>query len=281
VDFTNTGTVQVASGTLSLTGAFSNFASSTLTGGTYSLIAATFQFPGAAIVTNAATIVLDGASSRIIDQSGNDALAGFASSLGSFTIQNGRNLTTASDLSNAVSLTVGANSTLMVSGAYTQNGGNTLTSAGATFAASGLVNLLGGTLSGGGTVSGNVSNAATLSGTLTINGNVTNSGQINPGGSGTAGVLTINGNYTQTASGVLNIDIGGTGSGNYDQLVVSGSGNLDGTLTVFMINGYNPLSGDTFQIVTSGMPLTGTFATVNVGPFQPPIYDPMDVTLMA
>jgi len=43
-----------------------------------------------------------------------------------------------------------------------------------------------------------------------------------------------------------------------------------------------PMTGDSFQILTSGLPLTGAFADANVGAsFMPPTYDPMDVTLVA
>jgi hypothetical protein len=97
-----------------------------------------------------------------------------------------------------------------------------------------------------------------------------------------AAVLTITGSYTQTGAGVLDISIGGTGMGRYGQLMVSGSVSLDGTLNVFLIGGFTPMTGDSFQIVTSGMPLSGTFANANVGPsFMPPTYDAMDVTLVA
>jgi hypothetical protein len=159
-----------------------------------------------------------------------------------------------------------ASGTLSFSGDYTQNGGATVIGAGATLAAGGVVNLLGGTLSGSGVV----------------NGNVINSGEIDLGMDGTAGTLTIHGNYTQTAVGVLNIGIGGTAGAEYDQLVVSGSVSLDGTLNVFLIGGFTPTTGDSFQIVTSGMALSGSFATANIDPrFMPPTYDPMDVTLLA
>jgi hypothetical protein len=50
-----------------------------------------------------------------------------------------------------------------------------------------------------------------------------NGGEIDPGGTG-PGRLTITGNYTQTATGVLNIDLGGLTAGSqFDQLVVTGS----------------------------------------------------------
>ena len=61
-----------------------------------------------------------------------------------------------------------------------------------------------------------------LEGTGVVNANVTNAGQVIPGGTGAAGILTINGNYTQTATGALDIDIGGTTAGSqYGQLAVS------------------------------------------------------------
>jgi hypothetical protein len=119
--------VEADSGTLSLTGAFSNFAGSTLTGGTY-VIAGTFQFPGANIVTNAATIVLTGASSGIIDQASADGLRNFAANAaaGSFTLQGGRNFTTAGDFTNTGNLTLGPGSTFRVTGNYTQDPTGTL-----------------------------------------------------------------------------------------------------------------------------------------------------------
>ena len=113
--FNNTGTVQVQSGTLDFTGGVTNFAGTTLTGGTWSP-RSTLQFTGASIQTDAANIILNGSASAIIDQSGNNALASLTSitSAGSLTIENGRNFTAASAFSNAGNLTVGASSTFSV-----------------------------------------------------------------------------------------------------------------------------------------------------------------------
>jgi hypothetical protein len=80
--------------------------------------------------------------------------------------------------------------------------------------------------------------------------NVTNSGQLNPGGIGGAGLITVNGNYTQTATGILNIDIGGLAANQFDQLVVNGIVTLSGTLNVALINGFMPALGNSFQILT-------------------------------
>jgi hypothetical protein len=80
---------------------------------------------------------------------------------------------------------------------------------------------------------------------------------------GSSGVLTIVGNYTQAADGVLNIELGGlTPATEFDQLKVSGSATLDGTLDVSTINGFIPGSGDSFQVLTY-VSRTGEFGTVN------------------
>ena len=114
-----------------------------------------------------------------------------------------------------------------------------------------IVNLDGGALSGSGSVVANVDNTA---------------GQVDPGAAETAGVIAITGTYTQGASGALNIDIGGTRSGQFDRLTVSGPVTLDGTLNVGLINGFTPSIGEEFVIVTSSG-VSGTFVdnTIQVG----------------
>ena len=100
---------------------------------------------------------------------------------------------------------------------------------------------------------------STLSGVGTIEGNVTSGGQTFPGDS--PGVLTINGDYTQTATGVLSIEIGGRTAGTeVDQFVVTGQATLDGTLAVTLTGGFEPASGDSFEILSFGSRL-GDFAT--------------------
>jgi hypothetical protein len=73
----------------------------------------------------------------------------------------------------------------------------------------------------------------------------------------------------------------GPGAG-YDQLVVSGSATLHGTLTVSLGTSFAPSSGDTFQILIFSSSV-GAFATTIIDPalMNSPVYDPMDVTLVA
>ncbi len=250
VSFSNHGTVEVRTGTLFLQGPFTNFDDRTLTGGTY-LISGTLKFASADIGINAAAIVLDGPASKIVSHSDADGLANFATNAagGRFTIQNGRNFTTAGDFTNAGTVVVSTATTLTAPGRYTQTAGNTT--------------LNGGTLSAGsGTSTGTVDiQKGALAGSGTINANVANAGQVNPGGTGAPGVLTVKGNYSQSATGTLNIEIGGLGSGTqYDQLVVSGTVTLGGTLSVRLINGFVPNLGDSFQVLLFGS-RSGDFAS--------------------
>ena len=96
--------------------------------------------------------------------------------------------------------------------------------------------------------------------------NVINSSSLSPGLP--AGELDIAGNYQQTASGVLNIDIGGYLPGtNFDLVTVAaggggGTANLNGTLHVALTNGFVPTNGATFRFLTAGT-RAGTFTTFN------------------
>ncbi len=124
--------------------------------------------------------------------------------------------------------------------AVTYLGGGTMTT-------QGLMDLQGGQLVGWGTINANVQNA----GRLTV-------GDIN-----SAGLLAINGDYTQTAAGVLDIEIAGTAPGTqYDRLQVSGRATLDGTLNVAVLNGFTSNAGDVFRVLTYGS-RAGQFGRIN------------------
>ncbi len=129
--------------------------------------------------------------------------------------------------------------TLLVGGGGTAN----ILSGTSTF---GALSMGGGTLTGTGTISGNVDNSA---------------GTVAPGAS--PGILTINGNYAQGPLGTLAVEIGGTTAGSqYDQLVVTGSTTLGGTLTTTL--SFVPAASDTFTIIQSSGPVSGAFATTNL-----------------
>jgi hypothetical protein len=114
--------------------------------------------------------------------------------------------------------------------------------------------------------------AGTFSGSGTIKGAVTNGGQLFPGGQGTTGLLTISdssftlGTYTQTPTGSIDFDIGGTASGTqYDQVVATSHANsiLNGDLKFNLIDGFSPAVGDSFTF------MTGAFDYRNITMFEP------------
>ncbi len=115
-----------------------------------------------------------------------------------------------------------------------------------------------GSISGGGTVS---IQGAAFSGNGPIAASVANAGQVSPGSS--AGALNIAGSYSQTSAGVLALEIGGTAAGSgFDQLNVSGSVALAGTLNLTVIGNFVPGPCDSFQVMTYSS-RTGGFSSIN------------------
>jgi autotransporter-associated beta strand protein len=115
------GLVDVQTGTVFIRDMFTNFAGGMLTGGSY-YIRGTLKFIGADLRNNAAQIVLDGPDAKVLDDANNDALTNFATNtaVGSFTLRNGRDLTLGAGFRNLGNLTIGAGSTLAVTGDYAQ-----------------------------------------------------------------------------------------------------------------------------------------------------------------
>jgi hypothetical protein len=256
----NTGTLSVGTGATmqigtSSGGALKNFSGTTLTGGTY-LVGGTLQFgaSGTSIVTNAANITLTGERSQIIDFGGGRILAHFASNTaaGTFTLAGNRSMNTSGgSFTNAGTFTINTGSTFTVGGPnlnFTQTGGTSTIDGTLTSTSTGKLSLNGGSLFGGGTLGYAVTDAATIT----------------PGDSSTkTGTLTVGSTYTQSAAGALDISIGGTAVGiQYDQLKVSSSASLGGTLNVSRIGGFIPTIGSTFAIVNAGS-RSGTFGHVN------------------
>lgn len=114
-------------------------------------------------------------------------------------------------------------------------------------------------------------NGGSLIGSGTVTGDLTNDGAVSPGLS--PGQINITGDYTQTANATLNIEIGGTAPGTgYDQLVVGGTADLDGTINVAIINSFAPIDGDTFDVLTFSA-RNGDWATRNIPAFPGGSFD--------
>jgi hypothetical protein len=115
-------------------------------------------------------------------------------------------------------------------------------------------NLLTGT---GGTVA---NSGSTLQGTGTVNGVLQNlsGGTVAPGNS--AGKLSVTGNFIQNSTSSLQMELGGTGDGQYDKLAVGGNLSAQGSLTVQLINGFTPAAGNSFDLLDWGGTRSGTLA---------------------
>ena len=261
--FTNTGVVEVQAGTLSLTGPFSNFSGTTLTGGRY-VVQGTLQFSNADIRTNAATIVLAGLAARITNQSFGNALTNFSANAaeGQVTLQSGHILTTVRPFQNAGQLSIAGGSLFVTAEDYTQTDGATLLDNGNLVTGT-AVNLRGGTLAGSGSFFGNVVNAA----------------QVEVGGAGLAGRLTIFGNYTQEADGVLSLELGDPKANDHDVLDITGQATFDGTLRVALLDSFFAREGDVFAVLLFAA-AGGQFATLELPDLGPDLFfDPyFDVT---
>jgi len=115
-------------------------------------------------------------------------------------------------------------------------------------------------------------------GPLFVNGNLTNAGQVSFDDAGTAATLVISGNYTQTSTGTLAIKLASAAV--YDQVLVSETATLAGTLDVSPEDGFQPVAGQT-KIMTFDSS-SGSFNTVDLP--HPGVlslrYDPQDLTIV-
>src|SRR5262249_38051934 len=138
---------------------------------------------------NAATVVLDGANSQVINSATNgDALANFGSNAaaGNITIQNGRDFAPLAAFNNNGNVNIGANSTftlanggastgdwnIVATGSLQFTGGTYLLDDGTDITGPGFAKVVGGTVNGGDAAADvvNIDNLALSGGTLAMTG---------------------------------------------------------------------------------------------------------------
>ena len=231
-------------------------------------------------------IVFNNLSSYTIAATSNASvnIAASTTNLGAVTVSAGSHQFQAPvNFNSDATLQVANGSTLTFNNAVNLSG-QTLTKAG-----EGGVEINNALNTGGGTV---VGLAGTISGSGSVGGDLQNSGgTVAPGNS--PGILTVNGNYTQGTDGTLAIEVAGTGAGTgHDQLDVTETATLDGTLDIQTDAGFTPnvgaspgVNGDQFVIVTASS-VAGNFGTVNgrhvgSGLFYEVGYNTTNVTLSA
>ena len=293
------GGILITGGTLTLNGASSlNFLQ--VRGGTLTGSGAITSLAGDQIggtITGSGTLnVPSGSTFSILGINGpmtlgraltNDGIVAFSGSANSFTVLPGVTITNNGlfTLVNDAVLSASGGVTFLNSatGTLRRETGSLNTPFNATVTSSGVLLLLSGTLdiTGGYTQNGGVTtlgpgnlssptvviNVGILNGVGAITGNVTNNANFNPGTS--PGAVTITGNYTQSSTGVMNVELNGTTAGTtYDQVNVSGNATLDGTLNATV--GYSPSNNDFYDVLTIGGTRSGDFATKNLSPLAGP-----------
>jgi hypothetical protein len=85
--------------------------------------------------------------------------------------------------------------------------------------------------------------------------------------------LSVQGDYVQTETGTLDVGIAGPSALNAGSVVAAQNVTVDGTLTVTFENGYIPMPGAEF-IILSAPSITGQFAALNTeGQLADPVYE--------
>jgi T5SS/PEP-CTERM-associated repeat protein len=105
-----------------------------------------------------------------------------------------------------------------------------------------------------------------IKGVGTINGSVVNAGTISPGFS--PGRIFVASNLTLQATSTLVMELGGTDTNLYDQIFVGQNLQMDGTLSVSLINSFDPALSNSFHIfdfASSG----GEFSLTNLPALDP------------
>jgi T5SS/PEP-CTERM-associated repeat protein len=108
-----------------------------------------------------------------------------------------------------------------------------------------------------------------LEGNGTIQSDVTNGGLVAPGSP--TGVLHIEGSYTAEAGGTLEIEIGVIPGQGYDQLLITGTATIDGTLRVLLLGDFTPVPGDGFTIIDAAA-LSGAFDDLQLPALSPDLF---------
>jgi len=242
--FSNTGTVYVGpGGNLRLADNPVQLENGTLSGGSWLVSSGVLVVPSdiSQITTQGTVVSIDSPGAAVRDASGHNALATLTS-VGSgvaLAISYGASLTVAQGLTSQGVIDVGTGSgesSLTISGTYTQASG-------------GGTNMLGGSLSAS---SVSVEPGSTLSGNGTVLSSITNNGTVAPQGS-----LTVTGSYSQTAGAALTEQFGST-------LHVTSNATLSGALNVTVNLRHPPQPGAKYTALTFGS-LSGSFTTHTAG----------------
>jgi hypothetical protein len=187
--------------------------------------------------TNAGTIRLAGSGASTLGSAAHQ----FTNS-GTIETTHGASRTVASPLASTGTIAIGGET--LFDGGFSQTAGTT--TVGSDLHVPAGLGLAGGALEGSGTVVGDVQNTG---------------GTVRPAGTGSTGRLAVDGDYAQGSGGTLAAEVQGVADEDgHDQLAVSGTASLGGTLAIDAA-GYTPPDDGVFRIVDALAARTGTFAS--------------------
>ncbi|MBW8781220.1 MAG: autotransporter domain-containing protein [Verrucomicrobia bacterium] len=261
-----TGPLAVNGGTLDLGGTSQTVGAVTLGGGTID----NGTLTGVSYTSTGGTVnaVLTGPGA-FTNTSGTTTLTGANTYTGGTTVNGGTLVGSVASLPTNGDISIAAPGTLQFNQTTTATYGGNITGIGTlekqgvgalTLAntTSALIDLQAGSLFiNGGAGTTTVASGAFLGGNGTINGDLINNGTVSPGFS--PGTILVTGNFTQGPGGTLIMQFASAAS--FDQLLITGNATLAGTLQIDLLGGYNP-AGQSFQILTAGGGVAGTFGTV-------------------
>ena len=222
----STGSLQVSSGGLSLGGSLLNQGDFTVYAGSTLNLSVDFQnlqsglfvirgdVTGTGSIENSGTLQRLGAGSSNVATAVSNRLDSTDGSRGRISVDGGT--LNVSDLTNEGAISTGAGANLGVTSSFANLG------------------------------SGSIEGAGNLDVTSV---NMFNAGSVSPGFS--PGALGLTGSYASIAATRFHVELGGLiPAAEHDQLNVSGSASLAGVLDVELVDGFVPMEGDAFTIVT-------------------------------
>lgn len=206
------------------------------------------------------------------------SLAGGGTQGGVFNLQDGTKVEFGNGSTFAGGLSITGNGTAVVAGQVVMSGSmqaqNLAVAVGELNVGTNFIQVLGSASQQGGTIrlNGGTFRVASdtsltmddglLTGVGTLDAGADIFGNVAPGSP--LGTLTITRNTVFNGDAQLLLEIGGTGTGQADRLTMFGRGTLGGKLSISLLNGFIPLPGDSFTILTAGQGVSGFFLNAPV-----------------